>query len=65
MTTEFTSRVAIDPSAAAMMGTDELRHPFLADRLMIVGEAMPSNKVAKAGVTPAPFPIQLCCGRQL
>ena len=29
MTTEFTRRVAIDPSAAAMMGTDELRHPFL------------------------------------
>lgn len=28
MTTEFTSRFAIDPAAAAAMGTDELRHNF-------------------------------------
>lgn len=28
MTTEYTSRNAIDPSAAAAMGTDELRHNF-------------------------------------
>lgn len=56
MTTDHTSRFAIDPSAAAMMGTDELRHHFLVDTLfkpghvsltythydrMIVGGAMP------------------------
>ncbi len=28
MTTEYTSRFAIDPAAAAAMGTDELRHNF-------------------------------------
>jgi len=56
MTTEYTSRFAIDPAAASAMGTDELRHNFhlaglfAPDRItltythydrMIVGGAMP------------------------
>ncbi|KUM23980.1 5-keto-4-deoxyuronate isomerase [Mesorhizobium loti] len=58
--TEFSSRFAIDPIAAAAMGTDELRHNFHIERLfqpdlvsltythydrMIVGGAMPADKV--------------------
>lgn len=58
MTTEYTSRFAIDPAAASAMGTDELRHNFhlaglfAPDRItltythydrMIVGGAMPLN----------------------
>lgn len=58
MTTEYTSRFAIDPAAAAAMGTDELRHNFHVGNLfeagkinltythydrMIVGGAMPVN----------------------
>ncbi|CCV10863.1 5-dehydro-4-deoxy-D-glucuronate isomerase [Mesorhizobium sp. STM 4661] len=56
--TDFTSRFAIDPVAAAAMGTDELRHNFLIEGLflsgrisltyshydrMIVGGAMPAE----------------------
>lgn len=56
MTTEYTSRFAIDPSAAAAMGTDELRHNLHIGNLfepgrinltythydrMVVGGAMP------------------------
>ena len=56
MSTEYTSRFAIDPSAAAAMGTDELRHNFQIGNLfepseinltythydrMIVGGAVP------------------------
>lgn len=56
MTTTFTSRFAVDPAAAAAMGTDELRHNFHLGNLfepgkinltythydrMIVGGAMP------------------------
>ncbi|TGQ43951.1 5-dehydro-4-deoxy-D-glucuronate isomerase [Mesorhizobium sp. M00.F.Ca.ET.216.01.1.1] len=62
--TDFTSRFAIDPAAAAAMGTDELRHNFLIEGLfqpgcisltythydrMIVGGAMP---------VAAPLPLQ-------
>ncbi|RUT98789.1 5-dehydro-4-deoxy-D-glucuronate isomerase [Mesorhizobium sp. USDA-HM6] len=58
--TEFSSRFAIDPTAAAAMGTDELRHNFHVEGLfqpglvsltythydrMIVGGAMPVDKV--------------------
>ncbi|MDX8513944.1 5-dehydro-4-deoxy-D-glucuronate isomerase [Mesorhizobium captivum] len=58
--TEFSSRFAIDPIAAAAMGTDELRHNFHIEGLfqpglvsltythydrMIVGGAMPADKV--------------------
>ena len=58
MTTEYTSRFAIDPAAASAMGTDELRHNFhlaglfVPERItltythydrMIVGGAMPLN----------------------
>jgi 4-deoxy-L-threo-5-hexosulose-uronate ketol-isomerase len=58
MTTEYTSRFAIDPAAAAAMGTDELRHNFHLGNLfrpgrialtythydrMIVGGAMPGS----------------------
>ncbi len=58
MTTEYASRFAIDPAAAAAMGTDELRHNFHVANLfapdkinltythydrMIVGGAMPVN----------------------
>ncbi|RJT31905.1 5-dehydro-4-deoxy-D-glucuronate isomerase [Mesorhizobium waimense] len=58
--TEFSSRFAIDPAAAAAMGTDELRHHFHIDGLfqadrvsltythydrMIVGGAMPVGSV--------------------
>ncbi|MGE0284028.1 MAG: 5-dehydro-4-deoxy-D-glucuronate isomerase, partial [Rhizobiaceae bacterium] len=62
MTTDYTSRFAIDPAAASAMGTDELRHNFhlaglfVADRInltythydrMIVGGAMPVNGALK------------------
>lgn len=62
--TDFTSRFAIDPVAAAAMGTDELRHNFLIEGLfqpgrisltyshydrMIVGGAMPAE---------APLPLE-------
>ncbi|KQU92371.1 5-keto-4-deoxyuronate isomerase [Mesorhizobium sp. Root695] len=62
--TDYTSRFAIDPVAAAAMGTDELRHNFHIDDLfqpgrisltythydrMIVGGAMP---------TDAPLPLE-------
>jgi 4-deoxy-L-threo-5-hexosulose-uronate ketol-isomerase len=62
MTTECTSRFAIDPTAAAAMGTDELRHNFhltglfVPDRInltythydrMIVGGAMPLKDALK------------------
>ncbi|TPI32211.1 5-dehydro-4-deoxy-D-glucuronate isomerase [Mesorhizobium sp. B3-1-6] len=58
--TEFSSRFAIDPIAAAAMGTDELRHHFHVEGLfqpglvsltythydrMIVGGAMPVDKI--------------------
>ncbi|MDG4883275.1 5-dehydro-4-deoxy-D-glucuronate isomerase [Mesorhizobium sp. WSM4884] len=58
--TEFSSRFAIDPTAAAAMGTDELRHNFHVEGLfqpgrinltythydrMIVGGAMPVDSV--------------------
>ncbi len=62
MTTEYTSRFAIDPFAAASMGTDELRHNFHIGNLfepgrvsltythydrMIVGGAVPTDGVLK------------------
>lgn len=62
MTTEYTSRFAIDPNAAASMGTDELRHNFHIGNLfepgqisltythydrMIVGGAVPTDGVLK------------------
>ena len=62
--TEYTSRFAIDPVAAAAMGTDELRHNFHLGNLfqpghvnltyahydrMIVGGAMPGS---------APLPLE-------
>jgi len=62
MTTEYTSRFAIDPLAAAAMGTDELRANFLLDGLfrpgrieltythydrMIVGGAVPLDSELK------------------
>jgi 4-deoxy-L-threo-5-hexosulose-uronate ketol-isomerase len=62
MTTEYTSRFAIDPEAAAAMGTEELRHNFHLgtlfepDRInltythydrMIVGGAMPVKDALK------------------
>jgi 4-deoxy-L-threo-5-hexosulose-uronate ketol-isomerase len=59
MSTDYTSRFAIDPAAAAAMGTDELRHNFHIGNLfqhdrinltythydrMIVGGAMPAGR---------------------
>ena len=66
--TDFTSRFAIDPAAAAIMGTDELRHNFHVDGLfspdrisltythydrMIVGGAMPvGEKLTLEAIKP-------------
>ncbi len=66
--TEYSSRFAIDPAAAAAMGTDELRHNFHIDNLfqpglvsltyahydrMIVGGAMPeSGPLALEAIKP-------------
>ena len=38
MTTEYSTRFAIDPAAAAMMGTDELRHHFHVGPLFVPGQ---------------------------
>ncbi|PDQ20303.1 5-dehydro-4-deoxy-D-glucuronate isomerase [Mesorhizobium sanjuanii] len=61
--TEFTSRFAIDPVAAAAMGTDELRHNFLIEGLFQPGRISLTyshyDRMIVGGAMPAEVPLPL------
>ncbi|MER9951208.1 5-dehydro-4-deoxy-D-glucuronate isomerase [Mesorhizobium sp. M0047] len=61
--TDFTSRFAIDPVAAAAMGTDELRHNFHIDHLFQPGRISLTythyDRMIVGGAVPTGLPLQL------
>jgi 4-deoxy-L-threo-5-hexosulose-uronate ketol-isomerase len=61
--TDFTSRFAIDPAAAASMGTDELRHNFHIEGLFQSGRISLTythyDRMIVGGATPAGTPLAL------
>lgn len=61
--TDFTSRFAIDPVAAASMGTDELRHNFHIDDLFQPGRVSLTythyDRMIVGGAVPAAAPLPL------
>lgn len=61
--TDYTSRFAIDPVAAAAMGTDELRHNFLIDDLFQPGRISLTythyDRMIVGGAVPTDAPLQL------
>ncbi|MBA3040849.1 MAG: 5-dehydro-4-deoxy-D-glucuronate isomerase [Alphaproteobacteria bacterium] len=63
MTTEFTSRFAIDPAAAAAMGTDELRHNFHLANLFEPGKISLTythyDRMVVGGAVPLGQPLAL------
>ncbi|URK86096.1 5-dehydro-4-deoxy-D-glucuronate isomerase (plasmid) [Rhizobium sp. RCAM05350] len=63
MSTEYTSRFAIDPSAAAAMGTDELRHNFHIGNLFEPGTINLTythyDRMIVGGAVPVTSPLKL------
>lgn len=63
MTTEYTSRFAIDPAAAAAMGTDELRHNFHLGNLFEPGRISLTythyDRMVVGGAVPVRQPLTL------
>lgn len=63
MTTEYTSRFAIDPAAAAVMGTDELRHNFHLANLFAPGRISLTythyDRMVVGGAVPLRQPLTL------
>jgi 4-deoxy-L-threo-5-hexosulose-uronate ketol-isomerase len=63
MTIEYTSRFAIDPNAAAAMGTDELRHNFHIGNLFAPGEINLTythyDRMIVGGAMPLDQPLKL------
>ncbi|ESZ25570.1 5-dehydro-4-deoxy-D-glucuronate isomerase [Mesorhizobium sp. L2C084A000] len=61
--TDYTSRFAIDPAAAAAMGTDELRHNFHIDGLFQPGRISLTythyDRMIVGGAVPTGAPLQL------
>jgi 4-deoxy-L-threo-5-hexosulose-uronate ketol-isomerase len=61
--TDYTSRFAIDPAAAAAMGTDELRHNFHIDDLFQPGRISLTythyDRMIVGGAAPTGSPLQL------
>ncbi|MBZ9963471.1 5-dehydro-4-deoxy-D-glucuronate isomerase [Mesorhizobium sp. BR1-1-2] len=61
--TDYTSRFAIDPAAAAAMGTDELRHNFHIDDLFQPGRVSLTythyDRMIVGGAMPAGAPLRL------
>lgn len=61
--TDYTSRFAIDPAAAAVMGTDELRHNFHIARLFLRGRVSLTyshyDRLIVGGAMPVEKPLAL------
>jgi 4-deoxy-L-threo-5-hexosulose-uronate ketol-isomerase len=61
--TDYESRWAIDPDAAALMGTDELRANFLIEELFVPGQVKLTythyDRMIVGGVLPADGPLAL------
>src|SRR5690606_39959534 len=61
--TDYETRWAIDPDAAALMGTDELRDNFLIEQLFVAGRTCltcsHSDRMIVGGAAPAAAPLRL------